>query len=94
MEDVLRGGGEEGPAVAGVEDGAVGGRRAAREPPEDVERVGRPGEAGAEVRPWEGFSPVMRVGTQAVRSRGHGCGAANLVASISATGIECGTISE
>jgi radical SAM protein with 4Fe4S-binding SPASM domain len=39
-----------------------------------------------DVRSLDAFSPVLRVETQAVTYRGPGCGAANLVASISASG--------
>lgn len=41
---------------------------------------------GSELSPIDGFSPSLRADTQAITYRGPGCGAANLVASISATG--------
>ncbi len=44
------------------------------------------GAEDAAVRPIDGFSPALRVETQAITYRGPGCGAANLVASISASG--------
>ncbi len=48
--------------------------------------LARLGGTGCDVHPIDSFSPTARVETQAVTYRGPGCGAANLVASISATG--------
>ena len=42
-----------------------------------------------EVRAVDPFSPQARAETAARTHQNHGCGAANLVASVSATGVSC-----